>query len=177
MCSDSKSIDTPLAVSRAGFGKHIASIGLPAVRYYLKILMSEQLVYVVGLFSAKLSILLYYWRIFCITSMRRIIYTVATIVILSCVGAVCQSYVESSNDGLILKKIIANLTQCIPISDFWSLKPAICMNVGATGISYAIITIVTDIILILMPIPYVWRLNMSRWQKIGVNSAFAVASR
>lgn len=64
--------------------------------------------------------------------------------------------------------------QCKPVSGFWNrTKPAIC-NVDSQKffIGNAIPNILTDVALMVLPLPYIWQLNRSKSQKIALAGVF-----
>jgi hypothetical protein len=68
---------------------------------------------------------------------------------------------------------------CKPIAASWDpllLATATCVNRGAIYIATAVIGIVTDVMLIAIPIPTIWGLQMPTKQKIGLTVMFGVGS-
>jgi hypothetical protein len=68
---------------------------------------------------------------------------------------------------------------CKPIAASWNpllLATAVCSNRGAIYIATAVLGIVTDVVLMLIPIPTIWGLQMPTKQKIGLTFIFAVGS-
>jgi hypothetical protein len=73
----------------------------------------------------------------------------------------------------------ALLFACRPISASWNpklLPTAICLNRGAIYIATAVIGFVTDLLVILLPIPTIWGLQMHMKQKLGLLGIFSVGS-
>ncbi|CAN9436629.1 unnamed protein product [Alternaria alternata] len=71
------------------------------------------------------------------------------------------------------------LFACKPIAASWDplLRPtAACVNQGAIYIATAVIGIVTDVMLISIPVPTIWGLQMPTKQKIGLTLMFGVGS-
>lgn len=64
--------------------------------------------------------------------------------------------------------------QCNPVSGMWNrTKPAICnVNTKKFLLGNAIPNILTDVALMVLPLPYIWRLNRSRSQKIALAGVF-----
>jgi hypothetical protein len=68
---------------------------------------------------------------------------------------------------------------CKPLAASWDpmlLPTAICVNRGAIYIATAVMGIVTDVMLMAIPIPTIWGLQMPTKQKIGLTAIFAVGS-
>lgn len=65
-----------------------------------------------------------------------------------------------------------------PLSAFWTSLATYyshtCINVGVYMLSFSIITIFLDPLLLLMPIPIVWTLQLSLKQRIAVLTLFAI---
>ena len=64
-----------------------------------------------------------------------------------------------------------------PLSAFFdplATYPYTCINEGVFMLSFSIITIFLDFLLVLMPLPIVSTLQLSRKQRIAVNTLFAL---
>jgi len=70
--------------------------------------------------------------------------------------------------------VVTTIFQCDPVRGFWDhTVPAKCkVNVYAFFIGNAVPNIITDWALLILPIPYVWRLQKSRVQKIALCGIF-----
>ena len=71
-------------------------------------------------------------------------------------------------------QILITIFQCNPVSGFWNrTKPATC-RVDTTDffLGNAIPNVLTDVALMALPVPYIWRLNRSRSQKIALLGVF-----
>lgn len=62
---------------------------------------------------------------------------------------------------------------CKPISAFWTMKGT-CLNFRDFAIGYAVVNIVTDFTVWLMPIPSVWKIQLPRGQKVALTLIFAL---
>ena len=114
--------------------------------------------YCAGLFGAKMTFLLQYYRILAVQRMRTI-YIIAIIV----VGA------------WAFAQVLIMLLICRPIQGLWDKSvPADCMPntpqiyVNAGG------NIITDIAIFLLPIPALRQLNLKRPQKIMLIGIFSL---
>jgi hypothetical protein len=117
-------------------------------------------IYVVSLGLTKLSILLFYLRIFQHQPWFRIsVFTMISIIVLS-------------------TAIISLLTifQCQPVQYFWNkdIRSGSCLDENALAYVNSGMSIVQDIIIIVLPIPVVLKLNMDTKKKVGVAFMFAV---
>lgn len=119
------------------------------------------ILYLPLLAMAKFSILFLYLRLGPIHWFRVAVFTLMFVV----VGA---------NFALIFAFIFA----CHPVKRGWDLTitEGSCINRAALYVSTAVLNMLTDILLLLLPIPMVVRLQMPRIQKFGLILIFAVGS-
>jgi hypothetical protein len=68
--------------------------------------------------------------------------------------------------------------ECLPISAVWdkSITDAKCLNLSLISLVGAIFSIGTDVVLALLPIPMLWKLQVSRAKRVGIAFVFVVAS-
>ncbi|EGO58880.1 hypothetical protein NEUTE1DRAFT_128403 [Neurospora tetrasperma FGSC 2508] len=148
-----------------GMGKHIWNVDYEANYVFLMAgFWASSLTYFLSLAMTKISICLLYLTIFTVESARRATYAVLVIV---CITSVYT--------------IIVICTACVPLRDFWD--PAQPWGVGlpkptchtnqwywsCTGL-----TITTDFLIFLLPIPIVGPLKLPARQKVFVVGIFAV---
>jgi hypothetical protein len=73
-------------------------------------------------------------------------------------GAFIIAYVISQTFSVIF--------QCIPIDSLWGASEArYCVNDEAVAISLGVANILTDIIMLVLPLPVLWNLQMSKSRK------------
>ncbi|KAL4781208.1 ribosomal protein L36e-domain-containing protein [Aspergillus varians] len=143
-----------------GNGVHQDAIAPSDLREYAKLANASQLVYAPLIFMTKLSIFLLYLRVF--TPSRtgktyRVIHTFIWVNLVFYVG------------NFFLK-----VFQCIPRSKIWDIDtPGHCVNINFPIITTAAINVVSDFMMLSLPIACVWRLKMSSKRKIGVSAIFA----
>lgn len=79
-----------------------------------------------------------------------------------------------SNTGIFFSSIFA----CRPIAAGWdaTILNAKCIDRPALFQSTAALGVVTDVLIILIPIPMVFRLHLSRSKKVGLLALFTVGS-
>jgi hypothetical protein len=140
-----------------GLGKHVEVAGAPAVRMFYKCIYPFEIIYAFPIAATKFSILLHYKRIFCVQSIRIPIYIVGSLV--AC--------------WLVMKVGTAIFT-CTPIPKLWdpTIVGGSCINLRKYFIGVAVPNIFTDIALLAMPLPYIYRLNMKTVQKMAVMFVF-----
>ncbi|TLS21059.1 uncharacterized protein PpBr36_10501 [Pyricularia pennisetigena] len=125
-----------------------------------------ELLYVLVLGLVKYSTLCLYWRLFGAEKRNRIpIWIMAGLV-----------------TGWVVAILIATVFQCLPVNAFWDrfdlenrmpsdqYKCEIDSKLFIIGT--AIPTVVTNLLLLTMPVPYVWRLRMPTPQKVAVLAVF-----
>lgn len=111
--------------------------------------------YKVVLMFNKLSVVCLYYRIFAVSkkSFRVLCHVMNAWIVVS---------------GLAF--ILATIFQCTPIAAFWdrSIVGFKCFKNEPWWISYATTQIVTDFVLLTMPVPRVLKLSMGRAEKLGI---------
>ena len=118
-----------------------------------------QVTYKAAINLVKCCILLLYLRLFHVVSWFR----------LSCWGliAVVAMYCTAS--------IAATIFQCQPvIRAFDKDTPGKCIDTAKFWFANAGFSIATDVIILLLPMPLVWRLEVPRTQKVALVAVFAV---
>src|SRR2546423_6772497 len=129
--------------------------------------------YTITISIVKYSILALYWRIFQYTSIRIPIWTMTGIV--TCWGIACVSSSQcvalfSGAMLTLILQILVIIFQCNPISVFWTRAPGIQCNIDlpAFFLAISILNILSDIVILVLPIPYVMSLSRSAGQKVAV---------
>ncbi|KAK1998010.1 ATP synthase F0 [Colletotrichum falcatum] len=62
---------------------------------------------------------------------------------------------------------------CTPVDKSWNpLKDGTCLPPGPSFTAYAVVTIVSDVIVAVLPIPVLWRLNVRMEKKVGLIAIF-----
>lgn len=145
-------------------GQHIEAVvlndptGLTIIRRS-QLDKSLEMVDMVAVTASKLVILHLYMRIF--NNDRR--YRIAIYII----GVIIVAY------GLVC--VISSATMCKPFSAYWTHKGK-CPNIIILWTLVPIPNIVTDVMMLLLPIPAVYKLRVSVYVKIGIFLTFLVGS-
>jgi hypothetical protein len=123
--------------------------------------ITAAVLYVPCLGLAKFSLLLFYYRMSRLRWLRTLSIVVMVVVV-----------------GYSVSTVFALIFPCHPIRKSWDVTvvDGSCINRGAVYLVQAITNIVTDVILLLLPIPMVWRLQMPVIQKFGLVFIFVVGS-
>lgn len=139
-----------------GLGKHRAALPPEKVAIFAELLYFFQIFYVLAPPSVKLSLLFLYRRIFEHSRFLRLVYGVVGLIV---VWAIIMTFLSIFN--------------CKPISAFWTTKGT-CLDFRQFAIGYAIVNIITDFAVWLMPIPSVWKIQLPQAQKIALSLIFAI---
>ena len=106
--------------------------------------------------TIKISILLFYYRIFTTQPWVRI---------LQFVGAFLSMWLISAT--------LVAINQCTPIAGFWDRSlEARCINSYAWILAEGAVTILADIVLLVIPMPMVWQLKLPKRQKAALMGVF-----
>ncbi|KAF7912264.1 uncharacterized protein EAF01_001285 [Botrytis porri] len=133
-----------------GFGKHMEAFGPKAeYNFFLGFFMAE-VIYTVIIVFVKYSILALYWRVFRSTSIKWPVAILAAIV---------------TSWGIAV--LFLSIFTCVPPKGFWDKDIHAACNVNSQQflIGISVPNILTDVALLLLPIPYVLRLNTAWSQK------------
>ncbi|GLB07206.1 hypothetical protein AtubIFM57258_002529 [Aspergillus tubingensis] len=137
-----------------GYGVHIEYLSPAVLEIYVKTLLAAAIIYVPALAAAKFALLMLYYRLLhMIRIWRNIIFLVTFII---------AGYTIALTLGLIFP--------CQPIAKNWDLTITTGHCVDRVGfyLATAITNTVSDIILILIPIPVIVKLKLPLIQKLGV---------
>lgn len=64
---------------------------------------------------------------------------------------------------------------CVPVENLWSpYPPRHCIDESATWVLNLVSTIFTDIAILLLPLPQVWKLQLRLVEKVAVTGAFGL---
>ena len=117
-----------------------------------------------GVMLTKVAILFLYLRIFPETTSKPFRIT-------------CWAFLGVCISAL-LGIVFAFIFSCKPISGNWNAwdgeHPATCTNAFAQSMSIASINVTLDLAVFLLPIPQVWKLNMSIKKRLGVALTFLI---
>lgn len=141
-----------------GMGLHANTIPLENVVMIAKLLVAAEILYVYNLVWTKISFLLMYYRIFRVPYFKKWAYIIGTFVVL-----------------WVITIMFAFIFICVPVQKLWYPElPGHCINQVGTWIANAASTILTDLAILVLPIPQVWKLQLARGQKIALTFAFCL---
>ncbi|KAF9700165.1 hypothetical protein EKO04_001959 [Ascochyta lentis] len=153
-----------LEMSLKGFGLHYWNVPTSNAVILLKLFYVCQMLYVAVQIFSKVAILAFYSRLFP-DFIRWFRWSVR--------GMVAFMFVH----GFVFFLLV--VFQCWPVRSIWdkTVTDAKCLPVSAViGFTGAALSIVEDIIILLLPLPVVWKLQMSIRKKIGVILLISVGS-
>ncbi|KAJ5503224.1 hypothetical protein N7463_006098 [Penicillium fimorum] len=141
-----------------GMGLYASTIPPENVVSVAKYLVVAEVLYVFNLVWTKLGILLMYYRIFRLPYFKTWAYIIGIFIIL---WVICITFLF--------------IFICVPVQKLWYPQiPGRCINQVATWVANAVSTIATDIAILLLPIPQVWKLQLRMSEKIAVLIAFSL---
>ena len=119
----------------------------------------DEIFYTSGIALCKLSVLCFYYRIFAITKGVRIaLFVLGGITICWWIAMIC-TYV----------------LQCIPVKAAW--KPEVvskCVSIYGLYIGQAVTNVLTDVIILVLPLQPLLKLHIRRFQKLVLIGVFAL---
>ncbi|KAJ5045649.1 hypothetical protein EN45_030710 [Penicillium chrysogenum] len=146
------------AMIHKGMGLHADTIPAENVILIAKYLVVAEVLYVFNLVWTKLSILLMYYRIFRFPYFKTWAYIIGVFIIL---WVICITFLF--------------IFICVPVQKLWYPQlPGRCIDQVATWVANAVSTIATDVAILLLPIPQVWKLQLRMSEKIAVLIAFSL---
>jgi hypothetical protein len=135
--------------------------------------------YVVAVFSMKLSMVALYWKLFGVDRKSRLPLIVMAFVIIGWSTGVVGCSLQPQHAMLILLQFISVIFACKPIAGSWDIALALtakCIDKKQFYQGASIPNVITDVILVLMPIPYVLKLHAPMAQRIVLAGIFALGT-
>lgn len=150
-----------IASADLGFGTHYWNVELAAGTKLIQLFYVVQQLYILIQVFAKISILLFFSRIF---PARWFQLTVRCSIAFLLIH------------GLVFLLVI--VFQCTPISSTWdrSNPDRKCLNVTAIGYAGAVLSIVEDLVILVLPIPELVKLQLNIRKKIALGFMFSLGS-
>jgi len=156
-------IDSIVSVKYGGAGRHVVAVSPNKVVILLKaVFLAQPIIYSICVAFPKLAILILYLKIFLAKWSRFGCYLTATVLILT-----------------MVVNILTIIWSCIPIDHLWdpaSSPNGHCSNAKAHFLYGPLPNIVTDVAMLLLPIPTIWNLHTERKMKIGIYLTFLTGS-
>ncbi len=141
-----------------GLGLHIDTIKPSKLVVYLKVLYTGAPLYALTIIFTKLSLLVLYHRLFPVRSMTYICLAVGTTVV-----------------AWGLTTTIMGIFLCNPIQKVWYPQtPGVCFDLGQFYYGVQIPNIVTDVVILALPIRPILTLPISRSEKMVLSMIFGL---
>ncbi|KAJ5528055.1 hypothetical protein N7513_012214 [Penicillium frequentans] len=141
-----------------GLGSHMSMVPEKNLIVYFKIGWSNPFLYTTCVAFIKLSILALYKRLFAVKHMIVAVNVMASVVVLWAVSI-----------------MVAATLNCIPINSFWDRSiDGRCINTANFNYAMQIPNIISDLIILIMPIKVVIGLPIPKTQKILLSGVFLV---
>ncbi|OCL04253.1 hypothetical protein AOQ84DRAFT_380783 [Glonium stellatum] len=153
------SIDTIIGTVFGDIGIHITEVPFNRLAIALKTFFVSQFFWAISISTFRLSILFLYTQLFKAADyFRYSAYMMITIVCLFFVGS-----------------ITTTLRMCKPVQFSWDKKivGGTCGDIGTAELAAAAFNLVLDVLIVLLPLPVVWRLRLPREKKISITITFA----
>ncbi|KAF2469064.1 uncharacterized protein BDR25DRAFT_230040 [Lindgomyces ingoldianus] len=147
-------------VKIGGGGRHIEYHMLHdpmAIKRYLQLQTATEFIYVVSVTVPKLTLLILYLKIFPHNIVRHLTWAMIVIVLLQ----------------WLIVGVIVWASICQPFRYKWDKNiNGHCANLLASYRYFSIPNIITDIAILLLPVSTVWKLQVSKLQKLGIFLTF-----
>ncbi|KAL7619458.1 hypothetical protein AAE478_009997 [Parahypoxylon ruwenzoriense] len=146
--------------TRYGFGAHFWDMrdGEQTIEFW-KLFYILTITYATTLMLIKFSLFFQYYRLIQDIPHYRLFY----IAVMALVA------------GWVIAQEFILIFSCTPIPNYWDRRyGGTCLDSNLLGWMNSVGNIVTDIIILLLPIPVVWRLNLKRGRKWAVLGIFAL---
>lgn len=147
-------------MTRIGFGKHLWQLQSGQLKDNLRLFFIASITYVIVLGMLKVSIVMFYLQIFTTRMFRILAFSM-------------MGYIVSSNLAIFL----ATVFSCSPVPRFWNRDiRGTCLDVNALAFANSGNSLAQDALLLILPMAFIWRLNMSTRRKIFVAIMLAVGT-
>ena len=145
---------------KIGIGRHIEAVPPENLVRFKKILYAWNLFYDPTPPMIKISLLLLYKRVFTNRKFHTAVNVVGGFTVIWCLAFFTKS-----------------IWNCVPIRGFWDTSVhARCLNFTSSTIAYAVVNIFTDIVVLALPGPVIWRLQLSTPRKVALTLIFMLGS-
>lgn len=141
-----------------GMGIHADKVPMARIVMMAKWLLVAEILYAWNLCWTKISLLLMYYRIFHFPFFKNMAYGLGAFIIIW---------------GITITFLFIFI--CVPVAKLWySDLPGHCIGQVGTWIANATSTIVTDLAILIMPIPQIWKLQLRKAEKLALTVAFGL---
>lgn len=144
--------------------RKVSSSNAPA--NYVRVLTVIQYFFILELLDiplsitpAKISLLLFYVRIFCVRRFQILVYFVGSVVL-----------------AIGITVFFQTIFQCSPVSYGWGqgVGPGTCIDQITFYRYISPFNVLTGILILVLPLPLVWKLQAPRAQKVALTAVFVL---
>ncbi|KAI1852845.1 hypothetical protein JX265_009818 [Neoarthrinium moseri] len=122
------------------------------------LVLPSSITWLIGTVAIKISVLWLYTRIFSTQSFRRWAYS-----LMACVSCYLVAFMA------------VFMTICQPIDQYWNPVPwGHCRDTSIQEFTSVSFNLVLDLAIFILPMPWLWRLQMPRRNKIGISVMFGI---
>ncbi|OAG24768.1 hypothetical protein CC77DRAFT_1005711 [Alternaria alternata] len=144
-----------------GFGLHITSVPPANMTFSLQVLYAGYLTYTAAMALIRISVGLFYHRLFSVA---------------------CPNFRYQVHANTLLNVIwlvglnLAAAFECTPVSAFWDkgIEGAKCMPTLNIQLGSVVPSVVLDLIALIMPLPIIWKLQLSMQRKVMLLGTFVL---
>lgn len=148
-------------LSYSGLGQDVFRVSFHNITETLKIFTALEKLYIPTVWITKISILLLYLRLFPGSTLRRYI-------------KICLALCSAA----VVCLFVACVFKCWPISMSWNYwdgeHTGYCTSMAAQGWANSSLNMFADIVVLLLPLPTIWKLQLSIEKKLGITAMFSV---
>ena len=128
---------------------------------YAKYLIVVPTIYLAAVLFPKLAILAIYLRIFTQKPHKIVCYVVAGLLIANWIGST-----------------VAGFLTCAPFKYLWdkTIPGGYCFDINSYFRWASLVNIITDVIMLILPLPVIWKIQTTTNIKIGLTITFATGS-
>lgn len=146
-----------LSAAKYGLGQHLPAVISTAVSFQ-KVSIANITLWLATAAATKASLLLLYYRLFSPSKCFRLSVRIGAAVVF------CQWF----------SLTCLTIFECIPIAAFWdrAIQNAKCMDLARVTLASGVLNLLTDVLILCLPIPMVWGLNTTKAQKVTLTGIF-----
>lgn len=143
-----------------GIGKHAVSLSPTTLVILAKLLLAANSLYLWNIVWTKLAVLLMYFRIFQFGWFTKTTCAAAAFVVIW---------------GILMTSLTFGV--CDPFAKQWDpTLPGSCLDKEAIRLANGASTIFSDIFILCLPLPQIWRLQLRTWDKLELTFVFMLGS-
>ncbi|KAF1830495.1 hypothetical protein BDW02DRAFT_572956 [Decorospora gaudefroyi] len=145
---------------RPSLGRHVTTISTEKIIDFLLQVFMGQIFYTFSITTIKLSLLAFYWRLFEVKA-RITIYVVTAMSLAWCIAI-----------------FLCVIFSCIPVQAAWdiTITDKTCIPIRSIYLGGSVPNVILDLVLVIMPIPYVLRLHAPVAQRVVLVGMFALGT-